>query len=53
MENGIKSGQAALLLNSKYQTRIQYKDVHCIMQTHKENSRSLSDVGLGQSEVQH
>lgn len=52
MENGIKSGQAASLLNSKYETRIQYKDVHRIIQTHKNNSRSLSDVGLGQSEVQ-
>ena len=52
MDNGIKSGQATSFLNSKYETRIQYKDVHRIIQTHKKNSRSLNDVGLGQSEVQ-
>jgi len=52
MKNGIRSGQAASFLNSRYGTRIQPKDIHRIVQTNKESMRSLSDAGLSISQCQ-
>ena len=50
MTSGIKLGQAASFLNTQYGTRIQPKDVHCIVQINKTNMRSLSDAGVSASE---
>jgi len=52
MANGITAGQAAAFLNSQHGTRIRAKDIHRIVQTNKENLRSLSDVGLTPNESQ-
>ena len=52
MANGIRSGQAASFLNSKFHTRIQPKDIHRIVQTNHQNALSLSDAGLTTSESQ-
>jgi hypothetical protein len=52
MRNGIRSGQAATVLNEQFGTRIQPKDLHRIVQTNRENARSLSDAGLSTSESQ-
>ncbi len=52
MDNGVRSGHAASFLNSKYHTRIQPADIHRIVQTNKENTRSLSEAGLSISESQ-
>lgn len=52
MSSGIRSGQAASFLDERYGVRIQPKDIHRIVQTSKENMRSLSDAGLMASECQ-
>jgi Zinc finger SWIM domain-containing protein 1/3, RNaseH-like domain len=51
MESGSKAGVAALHLNKTFQTRIRSHDINRILQTERENSRSLSDAGLQDSEV--
>ncbi len=52
MDNGLRSGQAATVLNARYDTRIRPKDIHRIVQMNKEKTRSLSDVGVSTSETQ-
>lgn len=52
MENGLRSGQAASVLNAKFGARIRPKDIHRIVQTNKEKTRSLSDAGVSTSETQ-
>ena len=52
MDKGLRSGQAAAVLNAKYSSRIRPKDIHRIVQTVKEKTRSLSDVGVSTSEIQ-
>lgn len=52
MDKGLRSGQAAIVLNAKYDSRIRPKDLHRIVQTDKENMRSLRDAGLTTSEIQ-
>lgn len=48
---GVPAGQAALYLDSRYNTRIQPKDYHRIVQSMKEHSRTLSDGGIQDSEI--
>jgi len=52
MDKGLRSGQAATVLNAKYGSRIRPKDLHRIVQTNKEKTQSLSDVGVSTSEIQ-
>jgi hypothetical protein len=52
MNHGVRSGTAASVLNSKYNIRIQPADIHRIVQSNNEKTRSLSDAGLFISETQ-
>jgi len=52
MEKELRSGQAATVLNAKYDSRIRLKDIHRIVQTTKEKFRTLSDAGVSTSETQ-
>lgn len=52
MSRGLRSGQAAAVLDAKYGSRIRPKDIHRIVQSDKEKSRSLSDAGVATSETQ-
>ena len=52
MRNGVRSGQAATVLNEQYDSRIQPRDLHRIMQTNREKARSLSDAEISAFEMQ-
>ena len=52
MDNGLSSGDAAVVLNAKYGNRTRPKDIHRMVQTDKEKSRALNNAGLATSEIQ-
>ena len=49
--SGIRSGQAATFINDKHGVNIQPKDIHRIVQTVRDKSKSLSDAGVSTSET--
>jgi len=51
LQNGIRAGQVASTLKDKYGIPVRPKDVHCVMQTRRDNLKSLSDVGIQSSET--
>ena len=52
LSTGIRSGQAAAYLNLQYNSRVQPKDLHRMVQTSKKNLQSLSEHGLEPTECQ-
>lgn len=52
MRNQVVGGQAANIINDELKTCVTSRDVHRVMQTIKEKSLSLSDVGVPLSESQ-
>ena len=52
MDKGLRSGQAATVLNAKYGSHIRPKDIHRIVQTDKEKTRFFRDAGVATSETQ-
>ena len=46
MRNEIRSKNVATVLNEQYDTHIQLRDVHQIMQINKKHAQSLSDAKL-------
>ena len=51
MQNGIRAGQVANTLQDKHKIPVRPTDVHCVMQTRRDNLKSLSDVGIQASET--
>jgi hypothetical protein len=51
MSNGLRSGQATSVLNTQYNTRIQPRDVHRIVQMNRQQNKSLNET-LSSSETQ-
>ena len=52
LSTGIRSRQAATYLNLQYNSRVQSKDLHRMVQTSKKNLQSLSEHGLEPTECQ-
>src|SRR6266496_5042265 len=53
MQNGIRAGQVASTLQDKYKIPIRSTEVHHVVQTRRDNLKSLSDVGIQASEIHH
>ena len=52
MNNDLRFDQAMIVLNTRYDNRIQSKDIYCIIQMNKEKIRSLNDVNISIFEIQ-
>ena len=51
MQNGIRAGQVASTLQDKYKIPIRSMNVHRVVQTRRDNLKSLSDVRIQTSEI--
>ena len=51
MQNGIRARQVASTLEDKYKIPVRPTDVHHVMQTRRDNLKSLGDVGIQASET--
>ena len=51
MQNGIRAGQVASTLQDKHKIPVQPTDVHRVIQTRRDNMKSLSDMGIQASET--
>jgi len=51
MQNRIRAGQVASTLQDKHKIPVRPTDVHRVMQTRRDNLKSLSDVGIQASET--
>lgn len=50
-QNGIRAGQVTTTLLDKYKSFVRPRDVHRVMQTRRDNLKSLSDIGIQASET--
>lgn len=51
MQNGIRVGQVASILQDKYKIPIRSMEIHRVVQTRRDNLKSLSEMGIQTSEI--